>query len=251
LTYAGVKKTPLKSGAGIPWVPGWVPGTGYSTPRQFRILSPEIRIGLNILSRLGVNAMPKRVCVKEEIYTHEFLWRSSLFLLEKAKAEEEAVWKPLIPSLLMAFMAYEAFINFCGVVLCPKIWEKEKEHFKGKGIEGKLEVIMSKLPDFRWQKGQRPYQAIKQLEGFRDMVAHGKVQAAKYDAEAQEGGGHFRFRHEWDTYMTVEKVEKVRADIKAFCQSVLVEMRKVSGNLHLLFDAFEGALAHAEGSSID
>jgi len=195
--------------------------------------------------------MTKSVSVEEEIYTHEFLWRSSSLLLEKAKAEEEAAYKLLIPSLLVGFLAFEAFINFCGFVLLPKIWEEEKKHFKGKGIEGKLEVIVKELPTFSWQKGQHPYQAIKKLEGFRDMVAHGKVKATKYVAEAQEDGRHFLFTHDWDIYMSIEAIEDARADIKSFCQSLLVEMRKVSDNLHLIFDAFEGSLANASGSGID
>ena len=197
--------------------------------------------------------MTKLVSVKEEIYTHEFLWRSSSLLLEKAKAEEEAAYKLLIPSLLVGFLAFEAFVNVCGFVLLPEIWEEEKKHFRGKGIEGKLEVIMTKLPAFPWQKqkGQRPYQAIKELEGFRDMVAHGKVKATEYVAEAQEGGRHFRFTHDWDIYMSVEGVEDARANKKSFCQSLLVEMRKVSDHLHLNFDAFEGSLASASGRGLN
>ena len=157
----------------------------------------------------------------------------------------------LIPSLLMGFLAFEAFVNFCGFVLLPKKWEEEKKHFKGKGIEDKLEVIVKELPTFSWQKGQHPYQAIKKLEVFRDMVAHGKVKATKYVAKAQEEGRHFRFTHDWDKYMSVEAVEDARDEIKSFCQSLLVEMRKVSDNLHLMSDAFEGSLASASGSGID
>jgi hypothetical protein len=196
--------------------------------------------------------MTKSVSVEEEIYTQEFLWRSSSLLLEKAKTEEEAAYKLLIPSLLMGFLAFEAFVNFCGFVLLPEIWEEEKEHFKGKGIEGKLEVIIvEKRLTFSWQKGQRPYQAIKELEGFRDMVAHGKVLATSYVTEQQEGGRHFRFKHPWDKYMSVKAVEDARADIKSFCQSLLVEMRKVSDSPRLTFDAFEGPLARAHGPGID
>jgi len=195
--------------------------------------------------------MTKSVSVEEEIYTDEFLWRSSSLLLEKAKAEEEAAYKLLIPSLLMGFLAFEAFVNSCGFVLLPKIWEEEKKHFKGKGIEGKLEVIVKELPTFSWKKGQHPYQAIKELEGFRDMVAHGKVLATSYVTEQQEGGRHFRFKHPWDKYMSVKAVEDARANIKSFCQSLRVEMRKVSDSLRLTFDAFEGPLARAHGPGID
>ena len=209
------------------------------------------RIGLDIAGRLEVSAMEKAVSVHEELYAHEYLWRCSSFLLEKAKAEGAAPYKLLIPSLLMGFLAYEAFVNFSGFVLLPKMWKDEKKNFKGKGIEGKLEVIVKELRTFSWQKGLRPYQAIEKLEGFRDMVAHGKVKPTEYVAEAQEDGGHFRFTQDWDIYMSVKKVEDARADIKSFCQSLLVEMRKKADNLHLTFDAFEGPLASARGSGID
>lgn len=51
--------------------------------------------------------------------------------------------------------------------------------------------------------------------------------------------------------MSVGAVEKARDDIKSFCQSLLDGLRKVSDDPHLVFDAFEGPLANAEGSSID
>jgi hypothetical protein len=194
--------------------------------------------------------MARSVSVKEEIYTHEYLWRSSSLLLEKAKVEDEAAYKLLIPSLLMGFLAFEAFVNFCGFVLLPEKWKEEKKNFKGEGIEGKLKAIKKELPDFSWQKGRRPYQTIKKMERFRDIVAHGMVMATGYVAEQQEHGRHFRFTHDWDIYMSVEAVEEARADIKSFCQCLVVEMRKVSDHLHLIPDAFEGSLANAKGEGV-
>ena len=88
-------------------------------------------------------------------------------------------------------MAFEAFVNFCGFVLLPELWQKERKHFQGKGIEGKLAVIAGKLPNFLWRKGELPYQRIKKLETFRDLVAHGKVVATQYVTEQKEDGSHF------------------------------------------------------------
>ncbi len=144
-------------------------------------------------------------------------------------------------------MAFEAFVNFCGFLLLPELWKEEKKHFRGRGIEGKLEVIVNRLPSFSWRKGEPPYQRIKDLETFRDIVAHGKVVATQYVAEQREDGGHFRFKLAWDSYLSIGAVKNVRADIKSFCQSLVVELRKVSDHLHLNFDAFEGNLA--SGSS--
>jgi hypothetical protein len=70
--------------------------------------------------------------VEEEIYTHEYLWRSASMLVEKAEAEEQASYHLLLPALMMSFLAFEAFVNFCGFVLLPELWREEKRHFKGK-----------------------------------------------------------------------------------------------------------------------
>jgi hypothetical protein len=193
--------------------------------------------------------MSNTVSIREEIFTHEYLWRSGSRLVEQAEKGEDDSYYFLLPALLMSFMAFEAFVNFCGLVLLPELWADEKKHFKGKGLEGKLEAIVAKLPNFSWLKGESPYQTIKDLESFRDFVAHGKVVAKKYTTERKEDGTHFQFEHLWDKYLSFEAVTKARADIKTFCQSLLVEIRKYSDHLHLNFDAFEGSLASGTGTS--
>jgi hypothetical protein len=193
--------------------------------------------------------LPNLSTIEEEIYTHEHLWLSASRLLEHAEAQTEESFYFLLPSLLMSFMAFEAFVNFCGFVLLPALWKEEKKHFKGKGIEGKLDKIVARLPNFTWRKGEPPYQRIRNLEDFRDIVSHGKVVATQYVAERKEDGSHFQFKHSWDTYLSVDAVKSARADIKSFCQSLLVELRKHSDHLHLNFDAFEGSLASGTGIS--
>ena len=177
--------------------------------------------------RFRVDGMPRSRAIEEEIYTHEYLWRSASMLFEKAEAQQEVSYHILLPCLLMSFTAFEAFINFCGFVLLPELWNEEKKHFKGRGVEGKLEVIVDKAPSFSWRKGEPPYQRIRNLESFRDVVAHGKVLAAQYVEEQKEDGSHFRFKHTWDSYLSIDAVKNGRTDIKSFCQSLVVELRKV------------------------
>jgi len=197
----------------------------------------------------GVNALANVSRIDEEIYTHEYLWRSSSRLLACSEAYAEDPFYFLLPSLLMSFMAYEAFINFCGFVILPELWKEEKKGFKGKGIDGKIGKIVAELPNFAWGKGEPPYQRIVNLEDFRDIVVHGKVVATQYVAERKEDGSHFQFKHSWDTYLTIDAVKTARADIRTFCQSLLVELRKHSDHPHLIFDAFEGVLASGVGIS--
>jgi hypothetical protein len=188
------------------------------------------------------------VSVEEEIYSHEYLWRSAAKLLTQAEQQEEGSYYYLLPSLLMSFMAFEAFVNFCGFVLLPELWKDEKKHFKGKGMEGKLETIVAELPGFLWKKGESPYQDIKNLETFRDIVAHGKVIGKKYSVEAEKDGLHYKFIHPWDTYIeSVDSVKSARSHIKLFCDSLLIELRKHSDHPHVIFKAFEGSLASGSG----
>ncbi len=201
-----------------------------------------------LLSVLESMTIPNLYAVEEEIYTHEYLWRSASMLLEKAEAEEQVSYHFLLPALLMSFMAYEAFINFCGYILLPELWKEEKKHFKGKGVEGKLEAIVRKLPAFSWRKCDTLYQRIKNLENFRDSVAHARVMATEYTTERKKNGIHFQFRHQWDSYLSVEAVKNARTDIKSFCQSLIIELRKKSDHLHLNYDAFEGSLANGSGT---
>ncbi|MDA0737801.1 MAG: hypothetical protein O2999_07310 [Nitrospirae bacterium] len=192
--------------------------------------------------------MAKNIEIEEEIYTHEYIWRSSTYLVACCE-EENADYRQLIPALLMTFLAFEAFVNFLGHVLAPDLWKDEKKNFKGKGLEGKLGAIEQRLPSFNWEKGKPPYQSVKTLEAYRNMVSHGKVVASKYNAEPKEDGTHFRFQHSWDEYLSVASVKKARDEIKAFSCMLLESARKVSQEPHLVFDAYEGSLAQGSGSS--
>jgi hypothetical protein len=192
--------------------------------------------------------MQKLYSVEEEIYTHEELWRSATAVeqrLDDEGADSHDLFL-LLPTLLTSIMAYEAFVNFCGFVLLPELWAEEKKNFRGKGIEGKLEAIVQELPHFDWRKEEHPYQDIVCLVAFRNSVAHGKVKSNQYETEQQPYGTHFHFefKHEWDKYLSINAVKKARQDVKTFCQSLIIAMRKVSDHSHVkYFDAFEGPLA--------
>ena len=193
--------------------------------------------------------MPKLCTVQEEIYTHEHLWRSSTALAELVESDAEGSYRLLLPAVMTTFLAYEAFINFCGYILLPELWAQEKENFKGKSLEDKLAKICAKLPKFIWLKGEPPYQTIKNLSGFRELVAHGKVQVNEYVAEQKKDATHFTFSHQWDSYLTADQLSLFRNDVKKFCEALLVAMRECSDYPHIIFPAFEGSLASGESVS--
>lgn len=192
--------------------------------------------------------MNKSVQVEETIFTHEYLWRSSTMLFNQAKSHPEKSQYYLIPSLLMSFLAFEAFVNFCGEFLAPDKWANEKENFKSKGLDGKLEEIFKKIPAFDWKKGQSPYKDIKNIEKFRHMAAHGKLIKSEYLTIQKEDGSHFKFTHPWDDFTSEEAVRAARKSIEDFCNSILIEARKIADEPHFIFPAFSGSLASGTSS---
>jgi hypothetical protein len=195
--------------------------------------------------------MEENLSIHEEIYTHEYLWRTAQLMLKEAKSNKEKPLYFILSALLHSYMAFEAFINFSGHVLFPELWADEKKYFKGKGggIEAKILKLQEKLPDFQWVKGERPYQTIRKLQDFRDPVAHGKVVISHYDTIWKEDGTHVQWRHPWTPFISIEKAEQSMEAIKSFCESLLASMRKCSDHPHLAFSAFEGSLGSASGRS--
>jgi hypothetical protein len=196
--------------------------------------------------------------VDELVFTHEMLWRSS-HALEKHLKSAPDDRNLLIPALLTTFLAYEAFVNFCGFALRPDLWENERDNFRNIGLEGKLEKIVEKVPHFTWDKGRKPYQTIKKMQRFRDIATHGKVQRNEYITTDQPNGKHFCFQHDWDVFLTSNNFMNARRDVKQFCQTLVEAIRDlVEQDMfldddihdHFIFDAFEGPLASGSGHQL-
>ncbi len=82
-----------------------------------------------------------------------------------------------ITAMLMAYLTYEAYINFLGDRFAPDVWKNEREFFSKKpykGIQGKLKKILERCPMPDLKKGQRPYQTIMGLKKLRDFLSHCK-----------------------------------------------------------------------------
>lgn len=195
--------------------------------------------------------MDRIMAMEQDTHPHVHLWNTASFFLKSAEADDQNSDYFLIAALLMSYLAYESFVNSCGFILCPDLWRDERKNFGRAGIEGKLEAIADKLGDnFSWDKGASPYQEIKQLESFRDLAVHAKASIQRYEAERKDDGSHYRFEHEWDSFITLDRVRESRGHIETFCQSIVIASRKVSDHPRLVFDAFGGSGRMTTGKSI-
>ena len=190
--------------------------------------------------------MTKTMKIKGVTYPHEYLWKASSKSLKMAETNEPEQYYLLMQSLLTAYLAFEAFINYLGGCLDPNAWENERAFFNQpdyKGIEGKIKRLTEKIPEFVFKKGKRPYQIIKKVGDFRDLLAHGKPY--HYTKEVPDLGHNTdACEFDWDEHLSLEKVKESRKAIEDFCKSlhskahnILVEEDNPS------YPAFEGPLA--------
>jgi hypothetical protein len=192
--------------------------------------------------------MSSKITVSEEIYTHVYLWNAHRRIRRIWENGDRQGGHEAVASLLLAYLAFEAFVNFCGEVVLPEIWAREREYFrgmKGSEIENKIAELANALPAFKWEKGKRPYQSVRALRDFRDSVAHGKLLRSQYLAEWSDDGSHLQWNFSWFDRIEDDVFDCSIGDIRAFSQSLLVEVRKQSDHPHLIYDAFEGEFARS------
>ena len=169
-----------------------------------------------------------------------------------AETNDREQYYLLMESLLTAYLAFEAFINFLGECLDPDTWREEKTFFNKRsyyGIEGKIKRLAEKLPNFVFEKGQEPYQIIKKVGKFRTLLVHGKPYHFQKE-EPDEGSKTDMFEFIWDEYLSLENVNRSRKAIKEFCESLRSEANTILDETeppYRLHPAFEGPLASAEG----
>lgn len=194
------------------------------------------------------------VRVAEVIYPHVYLWESAQALKEQAARGEAAQPRYLLAALLMAYLAFEAFINFLGEALCPELWADERGSFRGQGemIEAKIGAVVRCLPGYTWRKGQWPYQEVKRLKRFRDLAAHGKVSRTEYETWIRDDKFEPKWEYAWDAFLEPAAAERSMRALREFAESLRVEAETVAeGEDQLVCTAFEGPPAWAEAQGLE
>ena len=129
--------------------------------------------------------------VSDETRVHISLWKTCRMLeyvLEQnlKYVQEEYVYANI---LILQYLTFEAFLNFLGANLRPKIWKKERQYFNknafnGKrGTLGKFWYLANELgckEFFEKGEGKTDYEFIEtELRGIRDFFVHAKPEVLK------------------------------------------------------------------------
>ena len=189
-----------------------------------------------------------------ELFTHRLLWRCCTKQMEAARAREEDASHFHLTAMLMAYFTYEAYLNFLGDCVAPKIWRNERNYFSKephRGTEGKLRKLAA-ICGFDVETGKRPHQTIVDLEQLRDFVAHGKPD--KYDATVRHHPGREPRMFGYDTLskrVTQEKAERAIADVEKFIECLHERCRESVRDLRYGPKALKGSLGYSSAGTLE
>ena len=125
-----------------------------------------------------------------EKHTHKILWNAARVNFDLAKKEAENRKYLYLSSMVMQFFAFEAYINYLGVVIADDVWANERKFFSEKPFRGTLgkylflaKLLLLAKPNFTHGNGQ----VLKLLNEIRDTAAHGKLLADSRSVKAKPG----------------------------------------------------------------
>ena len=156
---------------------------------------------------------------KREVKTYAEMWHTSQCLLAKGIKDHEGCFHQFRASLVFTAFTLEACLNHLG----PKVFScwADLERLSPKQ---KLNIICEKL-DLKTDYGERPWQVMKELFGFRNDIAHGKseiVTTQEVVPLADHGGKDINdiVRTKWEQYCTRANAERAREDVEQIVKDI-------------------------------
>ena len=171
----------------------------------------------------------RRVSVKKErdVITYAEMWHTSLCLLERGQEQVKASTHQFRASLVFTAFTLEAYLNHVGRELF-NCWED----LERLGPREKMNLIAEHL-EVPINYGNRPWQIMKELFGFRNAIAHGKSTTFKpptkvVSAEEEEPVEEWIAQTEWEAFCTEKNAVKARKDVEKIV-TITYEAAKTKG----------------------
>lgn len=182
-----------------------------------------------------------------ENYLHKILWVTVERQMENAEGNPKGAFYDYLAAMVFASHALEAYLNFLGDRLSPKMWAKERGHREIGTFYGKLIKVLELCGMSEPDRACRPYSTVRALKDLRDLIAHAKVEhfGSTIDHEREEEPE--RHVAKLDSMVTPEKARKAVDDTLAFANALHQAARPKITATDPWFgeQAFDGVLGHS------
>ena len=192
--------------------------------------------------------------IEGQSFTHQHLWNAAKALLAQPETRSPTDGYFRMAGMLMAYFAYEAYLNLVGLRVDQEAWKNEREFFSKRpyrGTEGKLSRICERI-GIQVDRSKRPYRTMRELKKLRDFLAHGKLQSYAYEIGVPEGESPDMFA-EVSIYkmVTRENADRALKDTEEFIEFLHARITEGFSNDEILFKgkALHFPLALASGGT--
>lgn len=152
-----------------------------------------------------------RLYGKKNLRTAAYNRSAARFFLELAEEQENGQFYSVLASIVFSSFTHEAFLNSLGTI---KVKDWPEHDYDNPG--DKLSLICKTI-GYKPNKGKRPYQTLKKLFRFRNLIAHGReeiIPAKGRVVPKKDKGGYLdAIEGEWEQYCTVNNARKAYDDV--------------------------------------
>src|SRR6476661_401985 len=118
---------------------------------------------------------PVRTDIEGSRFLHKELWRVVARQLEHGQSTPAGAFYDDLVAMVFALHALEAYLNYVGEHLAPRIWKDERNFFHNepyRGFDGKIRKILELTHIAEPERDQRPYSTVWLLKDLRDQISH-------------------------------------------------------------------------------
>jgi hypothetical protein len=176
--------------------------------------------------------MATRLAITGEGFTHQYLWNCAKTLLTQPETKSTNDMYYKMAGMVMAYFAYEAYLNFVGSRIEPTAWKNETKFFskhRYRGTQGKLKLLCEKC-GIEVDRDKRPYATVQELGRLRNYLAHGKPDIYELEVDVEEGKDPDMFGNlKIYDLVTREKADQTFEDTEEFIeylQTIVVDKYK-------------------------
>jgi hypothetical protein len=123
---------------------------------------------------MAASADVNEVDWQSEQFTYRVLWHAATALRAKGEAAEHGGFWSLLASLVLAYTAYEGFLNHVIESLYPQVWSQERTFFRVQPFEGTLGKtrFVAGSVGVKLERAARPYRTVAELHAWRNDLVH-------------------------------------------------------------------------------
>jgi hypothetical protein len=123
---------------------------------------------------------------RSEHFTYRSLWHAAVLLRERGERDEDQGFWSILAGTLLAFTAFEGFVNELIESIAPDVWKKERTFFGSgtyRGTMGKTHFLGDRT-GLELDLTTRPYTTVAELCAWRNDLVHPRTARIKREAPA-------------------------------------------------------------------